>query len=113
LISTDGYKNEDIFFELFLKTLNNLQVKPAEIAGVIPESCQRVGQSPAGYRGGGDPGQVCRFTFLQGLVCTWDIKEAIRKHSQSPLGRKFAPGWLLKNLPEICCPAIDIRPISH
>ncbi|MEE9306933.1 MAG: hypothetical protein V3V57_05315 [Spirochaetia bacterium] len=55
LISTDGYKNEDIFFELFLKTLNNLQVKPAEIAGVITESCQGVGQSPAGYRGGGEP----------------------------------------------------------
>ena len=39
----DGYKNEDISFELFLKTLKKLKVKPGEIAGVITESYQGVG----------------------------------------------------------------------
>ena len=39
----DGYKNEDISFELFLKTLKKLKVKPREIAGVITESYQGVG----------------------------------------------------------------------
>lgn len=39
----DGYKNEDLSFELFLKTLKKLKVKPREIAGVITESYQGVG----------------------------------------------------------------------
>ena len=39
----DGYKNEDISFELFLKTLKKLKVKPGEIAGLITESYQGVG----------------------------------------------------------------------
>jgi 4-aminobutyrate aminotransferase-like enzyme len=39
----DGYKNEDISFQLFLKTLKRLKVKPGEIAGVITESYQGVG----------------------------------------------------------------------
>jgi 4-aminobutyrate aminotransferase-like enzyme len=39
----DGYKNEDISFELFLKTLKKLKVKPGEIAGMITESYQGVG----------------------------------------------------------------------
>jgi 4-aminobutyrate aminotransferase-like enzyme len=39
----DGYKNEDISFELFLRTLKKLKVKPGEIAGVITESYQGVG----------------------------------------------------------------------
>ncbi len=39
----DGYKNEDTSFELFLKTLDNLGVKPEEIAGVITETYQGVG----------------------------------------------------------------------
>jgi 4-aminobutyrate aminotransferase/(S)-3-amino-2-methylpropionate transaminase len=39
----DGYKNEDVSFELFLKTLKRLNVKPREIAGVITESYQGVG----------------------------------------------------------------------
>ena len=39
----DGYKNEDISFELFLKTLKKLKVKPGAIAGVITESYQGVG----------------------------------------------------------------------
>jgi len=39
----DGYKNEDVSFELFLKTLKRLKVQPREIAGVITESYQGVG----------------------------------------------------------------------
>jgi 4-aminobutyrate aminotransferase/(S)-3-amino-2-methylpropionate transaminase len=39
----DGYKNEDVSFELFLNTLKRLKIKPREIAGVITESYQGVG----------------------------------------------------------------------
>jgi 4-aminobutyrate aminotransferase/(S)-3-amino-2-methylpropionate transaminase len=39
----DGYKNEDTSFELFLKSLRKLKVRPREIAGVITESYQGVG----------------------------------------------------------------------
>jgi 4-aminobutyrate aminotransferase / (S)-3-amino-2-methylpropionate transaminase / 5-aminovalerate transaminase len=39
----DGYKNEDTSFELFLKSLEDLGVKPEEIAGVITETYQGVG----------------------------------------------------------------------
>ncbi len=39
----DGYKNEDVSFDLFLKTLKEKSVSPKEIAGVITESYQGVG----------------------------------------------------------------------
>ncbi|MEW5817172.1 MAG: aminotransferase class III-fold pyridoxal phosphate-dependent enzyme, partial [Spirochaetota bacterium] len=39
----DGYKNDDTSFELFLKSLKNLKVKPEEIAGFLTESYQGVG----------------------------------------------------------------------
>lgn len=39
----DGYKNENTSFDLFLKTLKDLGVKPGQIAGVISESYQGVG----------------------------------------------------------------------
>jgi 4-aminobutyrate aminotransferase / (S)-3-amino-2-methylpropionate transaminase / 5-aminovalerate transaminase len=39
----DGYKNEDISFDLFLKSLHELGVKPGEVAGVMTESYQGVG----------------------------------------------------------------------
>ena len=39
----DGYKNEDISFDLFLKSLKDQKVEPDEIAGVITESYQGVG----------------------------------------------------------------------
>jgi 4-aminobutyrate aminotransferase/(S)-3-amino-2-methylpropionate transaminase len=39
----DGYKNEDTSFDLFLKSLEDQGVKPAEIAGVMTESYQGVG----------------------------------------------------------------------
>ncbi len=39
----DGYKNEEVSFDLFLNTLKRLKVKPREIAGVITESYQGVG----------------------------------------------------------------------
>ena len=39
----DGYKNEDVSFDLFLKTLKEKNIAPEEIAGVIVESYQGVG----------------------------------------------------------------------
>jgi 4-aminobutyrate aminotransferase-like enzyme len=39
----DGYKNEDVSFDLFLKTLEEKGVRPQEIAGVMVESYQGVG----------------------------------------------------------------------
>lgn len=39
----DGYKNEDRSFDLFLKSLSDKGIKPAEIAGVMTESYQGVG----------------------------------------------------------------------
>ncbi|MBA4386857.1 MAG: aspartate aminotransferase family protein [Verrucomicrobia bacterium] len=47
----DGYKNEDISFDLFLKTLADKKVEPGQIAGVMVESYQGVGPDfiPAEY----------------------------------------------------------------
>ena len=39
----DGYKNEDVSFDLFLTTLKEKGVSPKEIAGVMTESYQGVG----------------------------------------------------------------------
>ncbi len=39
----DGYKNENVSFDLFLKTLKEKGVRPGEIAGVMTESYQGVG----------------------------------------------------------------------
>jgi len=39
----DGYKNENISFDLFLSTLKDKGIKPGEIAGVMVESFQGVG----------------------------------------------------------------------
>ena len=39
----DGYKNENISFDLFLSTLKDKGIKPEEIAGVMVESFQGVG----------------------------------------------------------------------
>jgi 4-aminobutyrate aminotransferase / (S)-3-amino-2-methylpropionate transaminase / 5-aminovalerate transaminase len=39
----DGYKNENISFDLFLTTLEEKGIKPEEIAGVMTESYQGVG----------------------------------------------------------------------
>ena len=39
----DGYKNEDVSFDLFLRTLKDRNIRPEEIAGVISESYQGVG----------------------------------------------------------------------
>ena len=39
----DGYKNQDTSFDLFIKSLNALNLKPHEIAGVISETYQGVG----------------------------------------------------------------------
>lgn len=39
----DGYKNQDVSFDLFLKTLKEKGVTPKEIAGVMVESYQGVG----------------------------------------------------------------------
>jgi 4-aminobutyrate aminotransferase-like enzyme len=39
----DGYKNENVSFDLFLKTLKDKGVRPQEIAGIMTESYQGVG----------------------------------------------------------------------
>jgi 4-aminobutyrate aminotransferase-like enzyme len=39
----DGYKNGDVSFDLFLKTLSEKGISPSEIAGVMTESYQGVG----------------------------------------------------------------------
>ncbi len=39
----DGYKNEDVSFDLFLSTLKSKRVKPEHVAAVITESYQGVG----------------------------------------------------------------------
>jgi len=39
----DGYKNENVSFDLFLSTLADKGIKPEEIAGVMVESFQGVG----------------------------------------------------------------------
>lgn len=39
----DGYKTEDISFDLFLSTLKDKGIKPEEIAGIMTESFQGVG----------------------------------------------------------------------
>lgn len=65
----DGYKNEDISFELFLKTLKKLKVKPGEIAGVITESYQGVGPDflPVEYAQG-----LQRFCLEHDIVMMFD-----------------------------------------
>ena len=39
----DGYKNEDVSFELFLSSLESKGINPADIAGVLTETYQGVG----------------------------------------------------------------------
>ncbi|MCA1809091.1 MAG: aspartate aminotransferase family protein [Kiritimatiellia bacterium] len=39
----DGFKNEDVSFDLFLRTLSEHNIKPRDIAGVMTESYQGVG----------------------------------------------------------------------
>ena len=39
----DGYKNEDVSFDLFLRTLKDKGIQPAQVAGVMSESYQGVG----------------------------------------------------------------------
>ena len=39
----DGYKNTDVSFDLFLKTLKDKGVRPGDVAGVMSESYQGVG----------------------------------------------------------------------
>jgi 4-aminobutyrate aminotransferase / (S)-3-amino-2-methylpropionate transaminase / 5-aminovalerate transaminase len=56
----DGYKNEDVSFDLFLKTLNEQGINPRQISGVLSESYQGVGPDffPAEYAR--QLGQFCR-----------------------------------------------------
>ncbi len=39
----DGFKNPDVSFDLFLRTLKDLNITPSEVAGVMSESYQGVG----------------------------------------------------------------------
>ena len=56
----DGYRNEDVRFELFEKTLADAGLEPADVAGVITESYQGIGPNflPDAYAR--DLGKWCR-----------------------------------------------------
>jgi 4-aminobutyrate aminotransferase / (S)-3-amino-2-methylpropionate transaminase / 5-aminovalerate transaminase len=56
----DGYKNPDISFDLFLKTLGDLNVKPDEVAGVMSESYQGVGPDFFPYEYARSLARFCR-----------------------------------------------------
>jgi 4-aminobutyrate aminotransferase/(S)-3-amino-2-methylpropionate transaminase len=55
----DGYKNQDISFDLFLKSLKDLNIKPDEVAGVMSESYQGVGPDFFPYDYAQDLAQFC------------------------------------------------------
>ncbi len=56
----DGYKNQDISFDLFLKTLKDQNIKPDEVAGVMSESYQGVGPDFFPYDYAQALAQFCR-----------------------------------------------------
>lgn len=56
----DGYKNQDISFDLFLETLKDLNIKPAEVAGVMSESYQGVGPDFFPYEYARSLDQFCK-----------------------------------------------------
>ncbi len=56
----DGYKNQDVSFDLFVKTLKELHIKPSEVAGVMTESYQGVGPDFFPYEYARALAQFCR-----------------------------------------------------
>ena len=56
----DGYKNQDVSFDLFLKTLEDRGIKPAEVAGVMSESYQGVGPDFFPYEYARSLAKFCR-----------------------------------------------------
>ena len=69
----DGYKNEDVSFDLFLDTLKRLKVEPREIAGVLTESYQGVGPDflPVEYAQ-----ELQRFCRAEDIVMMFDEVQA-------------------------------------
>jgi 4-aminobutyrate aminotransferase-like enzyme len=69
----DGYKNTDTSFDLFLRTLAELNVKPQDIAGVMSESYQGVGPDffPVEYAK-----QLEKFCRQHDIVLTMDEVQA-------------------------------------
>ena len=69
----DGYKNEDVSFDLFLDTLKRLKVEPREIAGVLTESYQGVGPDflPVEYAQ-----ELQRFCRAKDIVMMFDEVQA-------------------------------------
>jgi 4-aminobutyrate aminotransferase / (S)-3-amino-2-methylpropionate transaminase / 5-aminovalerate transaminase len=56
----DGYKNEDVSFDLFLRTLHDLGIKPGMVGGVMTESYQGVGPDFLPYDYAQRLAQFCR-----------------------------------------------------
>jgi len=69
----DGYKNEEVSFDLFLDTLKRLKVEPRQIAGVITESYQGVGPDflPVEYAQ-----ELQRFCRAEDIVMMFDEVQA-------------------------------------
>jgi len=56
----DGYKNEDTSFDLFLRTLRDMSIKPGQVAGVMTESYQGVGPDFLPYEYARQLQQFCK-----------------------------------------------------
>ncbi|MBS3161917.1 aspartate aminotransferase family protein [Candidatus Woesearchaeota archaeon] len=73
----DGFKNEDVSFELFLKTLEDLSIKNEEIAGVITES----------YQGGGPDFLPAEYAQKLQQFCRYNDIVMIYDEMQAGFGR--------------------------
>jgi len=56
----DGYKNEDTSFDLFLRTLHDMSIRPGQVAGVMTESYQGVGPDFLPYEYARQLQQFCK-----------------------------------------------------
>jgi 4-aminobutyrate aminotransferase-like enzyme len=56
----DGYKNEDVSFDLFLRTLHDQGIKPGQVAGIMTESYQGVGPDFLPYEYARQLAQFCK-----------------------------------------------------
>src|SRR3989338_10654741 len=73
----DGYKNEDTSFNLFLRSLDELKVKPEEVAGVLVES----------YQGGGPDFMPVEYVCELEAFCRRNDIVLIFDEMQSGFGR--------------------------
>jgi len=69
----DGYKNTDQSFDLFLRSLDKLEIKPDEIAAVLTESYQGVGPDFLPYEYAQD---LQRFVWQNGILLIFDEVQA-------------------------------------